>query len=131
MKAIYFIFLLSLVCCKTTLETIKCFLTNEKIISQVTNVINSLKTEDFGKIFQTVIEAYSIVKKEAEKCLEEDEPVLQISSKPVYNPIKLEQCKMKCGDYYYDYECIKKCEAKYGNGFEFNPNDILNKDKFE
>ena len=131
MKAIYFIFLLSLVCCKTTLETIQCFLTNEKIITQVSNVVNSLKTEDFGKIFQSVIEAYSIVKNEVEKCLEEDEPVLQISSKPNYNLIKLEKCKMRCGDYYYDYECIKKCEAKYGNGFEINPIDILNKEKFE
>ena len=128
MKAIYFIFLLSLVCCKNTLETILCFVTNKKIINQVSNVINSLKTEDFGKVLQSAIEAYSIVKNEAEKCLEEDEPVLQISSKPKYNPIKLEKCKMQCGDYVYNYECIKKCEDEYGNGLEFNPYDILKKE---
>ena len=127
MKAIYFIFLLSLVCCKTTLETIQCCAKNEKIINQVANVINSLKTKDFGKIFEAAIEAFSIVKNEVKKCLKEEEPVLQITSKSVYNPIKLEKCKMMCGDYYYNYECVKKCEAKYGNGFEFNPNDILNK----
>ena len=131
MKVIYFIFLLSLVCSKTTLEAIQCFVYNEKILNQVMNVISSLKTEDFGKIFQSVIEAYSIVKNEVEKCLEEeeeDEPILGISPRPMYNPIKLEECKRKCGDYYYDYECIKKCEEKYGDGFEFNPNDILNKE---
>ena len=35
---------------------------------------------------------------------------------------------MECGDYYYNYECIKKCEAEYGNGFDFNPLDILKKE---
>ena len=130
MKAIFFIFLLSLISCKTTFETIKCVAFNEKVINQVISVINSIKTKDFGKIFQAALEAFFIVKNEVEKCLVEDEePALQLAPEdpePNYNPFKLEDCKMKCGDYYYDYECVKKCEELYGDGFSSDPFDIIN-----
>ena len=121
MKAIFFIFLLSLVCCKTTFETIKCVAQNEKVINQVITVLDSIKTKDFGNIFQAVFEAFFIVKNEVEKCLnEEDEPILKSSPEspeaPQYTPFKLEDCKMKCGDYYYDEECVRNCEELYGDG---------------
>ena len=128
MKAIFFIFLLSLVYNKTTFETVKCIAQNEKIINQVANIIDTLKTEDFGKLFLNLFQAFFIVKDEVEKCLNEEEPVPKINPKPepTYNPFKLEDCKMKCGDYYYDYKCVQNCEELYGDGFGFDPNDILN-----
>ena len=121
MKAILFIFLLSLVCCKTTFEAIKCVAQNEKVINQVITVLDSIKTKDFGNIFQAVFEAFFIVKNEVEKCLnEEEEPILKSTLEspeaPSYNPFKLEQCKMLCGDYYYDEECVRNCEELYGDG---------------
>ena len=126
MKAILFIFLLSLVSCKTTLETIECVAKNEKVITQVVNVIKSFKTKNFGTIFQAVLEAFFTIKDEVQKCLkEEEEPLLKITKKYEYNPIELEKCKMMCGDYFYDYECVKECNEKYGDGFEFNPEDII------
>ena len=33
---------------------------------------------------------------------------------------------MKCGDYAYNYECVKECEELYGDGFSFDPFDIMN-----
>ena len=129
MKAFFFIFLLSLVFCKTTLETIKCVVQNEKVINQVVTVLDSIKTKDFGNIFKNVFEAFFIIKNEVEKCLEE-EPILKLTSEspeiPVYDPFKLEECKMKCGDYAYNYECVKECEKLYGDGFSFDPFDIIN-----
>ena len=134
MKAIFLIFLLSLVCCKTTFETIKCVAQNEKVINQVITVLDSIKTKDFGNIFQAVFEAFFIVKNEVEKCLnEEEEPILKSSPEspevpeaPEYNPFKLQECKMKCGDYAYNYECEQECEKLYGDGFGFDPFGILN-----
>ena len=129
MKAIFFIFLLSLVYSKKTFETVKCIVQNEKVINQVSNVIDSIKTKDFGTIFQSVFEAFFIVKNEVEKCLKEEEPVLKLTPEfpepPIYNPFKLEDCKMKCGDYYYDEECVRNCEEQYGDG-TFISIDIIN-----
>ena len=127
MKAIFFIFLLSLVCCKTTFETIKCVAKNEKIINQVVNIINSLKNEDFGNIFQSILEAIFIVKNEVEKCLkEEEEPVLKLSSKskPDYSADELEECLKKCEILFDNHECIKECNELYGDGDEFNQWDF-------
>ena len=50
MKAILFIFLLSLVCCKTTLEKVNCIAKNDKVIEQVLKVIESFKTKNFETI---------------------------------------------------------------------------------
>ena len=73
---------------------------NEKVINQVITVIDSIKTRDYGKIFQNGFEEFFIVKNEVEKCLEEDEePILKIfRESPVYNSFKIEECEMKCGD---------------------------------
>ena len=117
MKAIFFIFLISLVCCNTTLETIKCIAQNDKIINQVVTVIDSFKTKDFGKIFQSVIEAFFIVKNEVEKCLIEEEPVLKLIQKPepIEYPSNLEECILKCAIYFDNHECMEECEELYGD----------------
>ena len=124
MKAIFFIFLLSLVYCKTSFdyETIKCLAKNEKIFSQIITVIDSFKTKDFGKIFQSMLEAFFVVKNEVEKCLKEEEPVLKIAPKyeSDYNPDELEECLKKCEILFDNYECIKECKEQYGDGDELN-----------
>ena len=114
MKAILFIFLLSLVCCKTTLEKVSCIAKNDKVIEQVVKVIESFKNKNLGKTLQVALEAFLTVKGEVKKCLENEEPVLQVTPQKVYNPIALSKCKMLCGDYAYDYECNKRCEEQYG-----------------
>ena len=114
MKSTLFLIVLSLIYCKTSLEKVECFIKNEKIIDEVANVIESLKSKDFKKIIPTAIKAFFTVKDEVKKCLKEEDPVLQIAPRRVYNPIALEKCKMKCGDYFYDYKCIKKCNEQFG-----------------
>ena len=124
MKAIFFIFLLSLVCCNSTFDTIKCLAKNEKIINQIVTVIDSFKTKDFGKIFQSLFETFFTVKNEVEKCLKEEEPILKISPKsepsPDYNQDELGECLKKCEILFDNHECIKECEELYGDGDEFN-----------
>ena len=124
MKAIFFIFLLSLVCCNSTFDTIKCLAKNEKIINQIVTVIDSFKTKDFGKIFQGLFEAFFSIKNEFEKCLkEEEEPVLKTPKsepEPDNNPEELEECLKKCEILFDNHECIKECQELYGDGDDFN-----------
>ena len=124
MKYTLFLILLSLIYCKTTLEKIECFTKNEKLVEEVINVIESIKTKDFKIIVTTVIKAFLTVKNEVKKCLKEEEPILQIGKSTIYNPIALQKCKRNCGDYVYDYKCVKKCNEQYGGGIIIG-DDIL------
>ena len=118
MKALFFIFLLSLVSCKTTFETIKCFAQNEKIINQIAIILDSFKNKDFGKLFQSLFETFFIVKDGIKNCLKEEEPVLKLTpkSKPDYDPSNLEECILKCAIYFDNHECMKECDELYGDG---------------
>ena len=109
MKPIILLFLLSLITCKTTLDKIVCLVENEKLINELVKVVDSIKSKDFQKIISTLSLAYLNGKDEVKKCLsdEEDEPVLM-------NPLKLLKCQERCGDYYYDEACMKKCNEQYG-----------------
>ena len=111
MKPIFLLFLLSLISCKTTLDKIVCLVKNEKLKNELAKVIDSIKTKDFQKIISTLSLAYFNGKDEVKKCLseEENEPALRS-----INPIKLANCKKMCGDYYYDENCVRKCNEKYG-----------------
>ena len=133
MKPILFIFLFSLICCRNTFEIFECLTKDGVIVDRVFKVIDSFKSEDYGQMVSTLLEAFFTIKDIVTTCLkeEEDEPILQIAKKGVYNPIALEKCKMMCGDYYYDYECNKRCNEEYGGDIIFNdPFDIINNNDF-
>ena len=124
MKPIILFFILSLITCKTAIDKISCVAKNENFFDELVKVMESIKTKDLQKIISTLFAAYFNLKDDIKKCFsdkEEFEPTLQ---NPIYNPIKLEKCKMMCGDYYYDEKCINKCYEKYGDG-TFPINDIL------
>ena len=125
MKYTLFIILLSLIYCSTTLKKIECLAKNSKIIKEVANVIQSLKTKDVEIIISTIAKAFFSLKDEVKYCLveQEEEPILQ-ANKGVYNPFALEKCKLMCGDKYYDYECIQACYEEFGGG-------IINNDIFD
>ena len=114
MKPIILLFLLSLITCKTTLDKIVCLVENEKLKNELAKVIDSIKTKDFQKIISTLFLSYLNVKDEVKGCFSDEEKFEPVLQRAIYNPIKLEDCKMKCGDYYYDEKCVRQCNEKYG-----------------
>ena len=127
MKSYMFIFLLSLISCETILEKFECLTKSDKLMNEFVKITESIKAGDIKTIVLTVVEAYFTVKDDVKKCLngEKSKPELNLRNLSNYNPIKLEKCITMCGDKYYDYECVKKCNEKYGDGTEIFIDDIL------
>ena len=74
------------------LSTGICLFTHKKLRSIVKEAIDTIKEEDFGKLFSLVLSNIGEVKSIVQECLEDD--------------ISLQLCET------YD-ECIKRCDEKY------------------
>ena len=74
MKFIYLLILITLV---STQNVFECIITNKKIVGQALEVFETLKTKDFGKILNALIQAYFEVKDDVLACFEE-EPTLKV-----------------------------------------------------
>ena len=77
-----------------------CLFTHKKLRAIVKEAIDTIKEEDFGKLFSIVLSNIEEVKSIFQECIEDD--------------ISIQfDCKLY-GNYS---ECIKRCDEKYG-GFE-------------
>ena len=123
MKAILFMFLLSLISCRNPLDVIQCLAKDGIIVDRVFKIIDLFKSKDYEKLIPTALEAIFTIKDLVTTCLaENDEPVLKMNvNKAHYNPFELRKCLMLCGDVYYDIECNERCYELYGGGFEYPP----------
>ena len=107
MKAILFLILIFGLTCNTTTDIIKCILNNKIVIKEITEVINSFKTEETSNIIIKVFSAFMKIKEEVKNCLyEEPEPILKLGCR--YEEQFHNCCEYSC-DYMDKYECYEYC----------------------
>ena len=110
MKYLFLLVLITFVSCGTIIEKIECLLNNEKIINEVTKVVESFKTNDLKEIISKAFLAYLSIKDDIKNCFS-PEPILQ-----ALNPFCLKDCiKEQCHDNKFKRPdcrkfCFKECD---------------------
>ena len=94
MKYLFLLVLITFVSCGTIIEKIECLLNNEKIINEVTKVVESFKTNDLKEIISKAFLAYLSIKDDIKNCF---------SPEPILQALKVNWCYVRC----YREQCIK------------------------
>ena len=112
MKAILFFILIFSISCNTTRDIVKCIFNSKIVIKEITEVINSFKTEETSNIIIKVFSAFMKIKEEVKNCLyeEEPEPILKLGCR--YEE-QFHYCLENSCDYMDKYECYEYCYRKY------------------
>ena len=107
MKKILFLFLLTLITCKTTEEKIEIVLENEDFKAQMKKVIDSFKSEDIFTIISTLFETYSKIKNGTYPCFFAPCEICK-------DVIEYKKCANKCwAGMILDDKCLELCELTF------------------
>ena len=103
MKAILLLCLIASLNCNLV-DTALCLLQNDKLKSIVSEVIDTLKTQNFNKLIEIVLSNFSDAKSMVLNCLnketgDETDPILS-------TPAEIAACRLSCGK---DKECFLRC----------------------
>ena len=109
MKYLFLLVLITFVSCGTIIEKIECLLNNEKIINEVTKVVESFKTNDLKEIISKAFLTYLSIKDDIKNCFSPEPNLLYV------NPFCYKNCQrndcpslklkgMVCNNY-----CVGRC----------------------
>ena len=114
MKYLFLLVLITFVSCGTIIEKIECLLNNEKIINEVTKVVESFKTNDLKEIISKAFLAYLSVKDDIKNCFSPEPNLLYFNPKDCYNRCFKEQCVQ---NEFKRPDCRRFCRDEcFGNG---------------
>ena len=109
MKYLFLLVLITFVSCGTIIEKIECLLNNEKIINEVTKVVESFKTNDLKEIISKAFLTYLSIKDDIKNCFSPEPNLLYVNPVCYKNCLKnvcpLLHLKRKACDKY----CVERC----------------------
>ena len=95
------------------IDIVKCFLGKEELITDVKDIIETIKSGDYSKLITIALKVYTDVTNAVKDCLPQEDTQLTFG----YNNIEMSYytCRMKCGCKNTNLYCLEKCRRRYEN----------------